>query len=169
MIYATADPHVFHKNIIEYDQLPFSDLKTYREYFIYVWNETISYDDETYLLGDVAAGGSNSQIKEFLLRLNGKKYLILGNHDYRTIMKCSYLRDQFEWIKYYYSFDYQKQRFILFHYPIESWANMMAMKSIHLHGHSHGRSKEVNRRLDVGFKACGYKILSIDQIIKELI
>ena len=168
MIYFTSDLHAFHKNIIQYDQLSFKDLKKYREYIIKVWNETISSEDEIYILGDVAVGGTNGQILEFLSRLNGKKYLIQGNHDHRTIMKCKYLRDQFEWIHWHWTFDYNKQRFHLYHCPIESWFNMTSMKSIHLHGHSHGKSRQIPRRMDVGFKACSFKIYSIDEIIKML-
>lgn len=165
MIYFTSDPHVFHKNIIKFDNLPFTDLESYRKFFIEIWNSKITNEDETYMLGDIAVGGTNSQIHEFLNKLNGKKYLIQGNHDSRTIMKCSYLKNHFEWIKHYYSFDYKEERFILFHYPIESWANMGAMKSIHLHGHSHGKSKQVVNRMDVGFKACNFNIYSINEIL----
>jgi len=167
MIYFTADLHAFHKNIIEYDNLPFKDLKEYRESIITAWNSRITADDEVYILGDVAVGGTNGQIYEFLLRLNGKKYLIQGNHDHRTITKSAYLRDSFEWIKFHYTFDYNKIRFHLYHSPIESWWGMN-QGSIHLHGHSHGKSTERKNRMDVGFKACNLNIYSIDEIIKKL-
>jgi calcineurin-like phosphoesterase family protein len=168
MIYFTSDLHAFHKNIIQFDELPFKDLKEYREHIIKVWNETISSEDEVYLLGDIAVGGTNGEILSFLQRLNGKKYLIQGNHDYRTIMKCKYLTDHFEWVRHYHSFDYNKERIILFHCPIESWPNMTAMKSIHLHGHTHGKSRKVPNRMDIGFKACNFKIYSIEEIIKKI-
>jgi len=164
MIYFTSDLHAFHKNIIRYDELPFNTLEEYREYIKDVWNSTISNEDEVYLLGDTTVGGSNQQVNNFLHSLNGKKYLIKGNHE-KQIMKCSYLRDHFEWIKDYYVFDYNKQRFILMHFPIEEWQNKSAMKSIHLHGHSHGKSRKEIRRMDVGFKACNFKIYSIEEII----
>jgi calcineurin-like phosphoesterase family protein len=169
MIYFTSDLHAFHKNIIEFDDLPFKDLKEYREHIITVWNDTISEDDEVYLLGDTAVGGRNRDINEFLQSLNGKKYLVKGNHE-KEIMKVSYLRENFEWIKDYYVFDYNKTRFVLMHFPIEEWINKRD-KSIHLHGHSHGKLNHVNetvplRRIDVGFKSCGFKIYSIDEIIQ---
>ena len=167
MKYFTADLHAFHKNIIEYDNLPFKDLKEYREKIIQVWNDKVTTEDEIYILGDVAVGGTNGQINEFLYRLNGKKYLILGNHDNRTIMKCAYLRNHFEWIKFHEVFDYNKQRFHLYHCPIESWFNK-SHGSIHLHGHSHGGAQKINKRMDVGFKACDFNIYSIEEIIKKL-
>jgi len=167
MIYFTSDLHAFHKNIIEYDQLPFKSLEDYRKFIIEVWNSTIGEEDEIYILGDVAVGGTNGQIYEFLTRLNGKKYLIQGNHDHRTIMKCEYLRNCFDWIRWHHVFDYNKERFHLYHCPIESWFNMSSMKSIHLHGHSHGKCRIIDRRMDVGFKACNFKIYSIEEIIKK--
>lgn len=168
MIYFTSDLHAFHKNIIEYDNLPFKSLEEYRNTIINEWNSKISPEDEVYLLGDIAVGGTNGQIYEFIQRLNGKKYLIQGNHDHRTITKCKYLRNCFEWIQWHYVFDYGKYRFHLYHCPIESWFNMNTMKSIHLHGHSHGKSSKKERRMDVGFKACNFTIYSIEQIIKLL-
>lgn len=168
MIYFTSDLHAFHKNILEFDSLPFKDLSEYRDFIIKIWNETITDEDEIYLLGDTAVGGRNGDINNFLHSLNGKKYLIKGNHE-KEIMKTSHLRDHFEWIKDYYVFDYNKIRFVLMHYPIEEWLNKNH-NSIHLHGHSHGKLNHINetvplRRMDVGFKACNFKIYSIEEII----
>ena len=168
MIYFTADLHAFHKNIIQFDKLPFGDLKEYRDKIVQIWNSVVTNQDEIYLLGDVAVGGTNGEIFAFIQRLNGQKYLIQGNHDHRTIIKCEYLRNCFAWIKWHYTFDYNKERFHLYHFPIESWSNMAAMKSIHLHGHSHGNCRKIDRRMDVGLKACNFKIYSIEEIIKLL-
>lgn len=164
MIYFTSDLHAFHKNIIRYDELPFNSLQEYRERIVKTWNETVGPEDEVYLLGDTAVGGTNSHINNFLHRLNGRKYLVKGNHE-KEIMKCSYLRDHFEWIKDYFVIDYQKRRFVLMHYPIEKWLNKNN-NSIHLHGHSHGNSRKESNRMDVGFKACAFKIYSIEDILK---
>lgn len=168
MIYFTSDLHAFHKNIIEFDSLPFNNLIEYREFIVKIWNDTITNEDEVYLLGDTAVGGRNGDINNFLHRLNGKKYLIAGNHE-KEILKTAHLRKHFEWIKDYHTFTYNKVKYVLMHFPIEEWVNKNVGKSIHLHGHSHGRLNKVNevvplRRLDVGFKACGFKILSIDEI-----
>jgi calcineurin-like phosphoesterase family protein len=80
--------------------------KTHSKTKVVIEEEEPYEEDEVYILGDVAVGGTNGQIYEFLKRLNGKKYLILGNHDNRTIMKCAYLQACFEWIKYHEVFDY---------------------------------------------------------------
>jgi calcineurin-like phosphoesterase family protein len=171
MIYFTSDLHAFHKNIIKYDSLSFDNLEEYRKFIIEVWNSTIKPEDEVYMLGDIAAGGRNKWIDNFLDSLNGRKYLIRGNHD-KDIMKTAYLREtKFEWVKDYYMLRYNKLFFPLFHYPIESWQNK-SQGAIHLHGHSHGKFNDINervplRRMDVGFKACDFKIYSIEEIIKK--
>ena len=164
MKYFTSDLHAFHKNIIKFDDLPFKNLEEYRKCIINAWNSIITSEDEVYLLGDTAVGGTNSQVNNFLHTLNGTKYLVKGNHE-KEIMKCSYLRDSFEWIKDYHVLDYNKKRFVLMHYPIENWLNKNH-GAIHLHGHSHGNSEKEINRMDVGFKACDFKIHSIEEIIK---
>lgn len=45
------------------------------ETIIQRWNETITKNDEVYLLGDFALCG-RSQKEEILQRLNGRKYLV---------------------------------------------------------------------------------------------
>ena len=167
MIYFTSDLHAFHKNIITYDNLPFSSLEDYREFIIKTWNDRVTDEDEVYLLGDTCVGGDKGDINNFLHRLEGTKYLIIGNHE-KEILKVQRLRDHFTWIRDYFVLDYQKQRFILMHYPIEEWQNKRAMSSIHLHGHSHGGSRREKNRLDVGFSASGLKIWSIDEIIEHM-
>jgi calcineurin-like phosphoesterase family protein len=163
MIFFTADLHAFHKNIIEYDNWKFNSLEEYRDFIIYTWNKTISSDDEVYLLGDTCVGGRTGDIKNFLWSLNGKIYLVKGNHE-KEIMKVGHLKARFEWIKDYHVLDYEKQRLVLMHFPIEEWINK-SHGSIHLHGHSHGNSRVVRNRIDVGFAACNGVIYNINEII----
>lgn len=42
------------------------------------WNSVVSNDDEVYVLGDF---GADKKEADVLSKLNGKKYLIKGNHD----------------------------------------------------------------------------------------
>ena len=43
------------------------------------WNEVVSVDDDVWHLGDV--GMDSRKLVDIIPRLNGNKYLILGNHD----------------------------------------------------------------------------------------
>ena len=48
------------------------------------WNNTVGQDDIVFHLGDFCLGGSAEWTK-ILDRLNGKIYLIMGNHDLKNI------------------------------------------------------------------------------------
>ena len=48
------------------------------------WNRVVRQDDIVFHLGDFCLGGSHECTK-ILNRLNGKIYLVLGNHDMKNI------------------------------------------------------------------------------------
>ena len=63
------------------DRRPFQTTEEMDEYMILRWNETVKPSDEVYILGDFSFAGAEPTA-EILRRLNGKKILIIGNHDY---------------------------------------------------------------------------------------
>lgn len=78
--FITSDTHFNHANIIKYCNRPFSSVEEMNEALIKNWNEVVSNDDTVLHLGDVALG--NKEMAEAIIkRLNGKKILIMGNHD----------------------------------------------------------------------------------------
>tara|TARA_R110000868_G_scaffold76573_4_gene220147 strand:- start:4544 stop:5035 length:492 start_codon:yes stop_codon:yes gene_type:complete len=102
------------------------------------WNALIGDDDEVYHLGDVSLTNS-SKTEEILYRLNGKIYLINGNHE-KSVDKSKRCRDRFEWIKDYYELKIdnngEKSMMVMCHYAMRVW-NKSHHNSIHLYGHSH--------------------------------
>lgn len=82
-IWVVSDTHFGHSNIIEYCNRPFSDVYEMNEVLRENWNSVVEPWDKVYHLGDVYfPGGFGSDYwNEFLHSLNGKKRLILGNHD----------------------------------------------------------------------------------------
>lgn len=82
-LWFTSDTHFFHGNIIEYCNRPFKDVYEMNEALIQNWNDRVKPGDVIFHLGDFGHCGSQ-KLKETLERLNGRKYLILGNHDWRT-------------------------------------------------------------------------------------
>ena len=98
-----GDPHFSHTNIIRYcnrpwnsgrdanGQLVVTEKDTYNmnEALIANWNSVVTAEDEVYCLGDFALGNRN-RIPEFVSRLNGHKFLVLGNHDYFHVDKSQY-------------------------------------------------------------------------------
>jgi calcineurin-like phosphoesterase family protein len=79
-IYLIGDTHFYHKNIIRYCDRPFDSVEEMNEKLIKNWNNTVGKHDIVYMMGDFALCGKD-KIIEIGKRLNGKKRLILGNHD----------------------------------------------------------------------------------------
>lgn len=82
----TSDTHWYHDNILEYDNRPFDSMSDMLDKMIGSWNAVVDPDDIVYHLGDVALirGGREVYIEylsELNSYLNGRKILILGNHD----------------------------------------------------------------------------------------
>lgn len=136
MIYFTADTHFFHAAIIPFCERPFTSVKNMNDVLVRNWNSYVTDRDEIYILGDFMYGGNGRDANYILSRLNGKKYLIRGNHD------DSYLKDEdfdhtlFEWVKDFHILHHDKCEYVLFHYPILEWPGFHS-GAYHLYGHIH--------------------------------
>lgn len=84
-IYVIGDQHFFHNNIIYYTRNNFSDIFTMNQNIIDKHNEIVSKDDIVIFLGDFCF--KTEYIKDITIKLNGHKYLILGNHDSADLVK----------------------------------------------------------------------------------
>lgn len=79
-VFICSDLHFSHKNIIRYENRPFADTEAMDKKLIYNWNSTVGKDDKVFCLGDVAFC-SKTRTVELVRQLNGKKILVMGNHD----------------------------------------------------------------------------------------
>lgn len=84
-IYVISDHHFYHNNIINYTRSNFANVDEMNNYIINKHNEIIAKEDIVLFLGDFCF--KNNAIKEILERLNGHKFLILGNHDQEDLIK----------------------------------------------------------------------------------
>ena len=85
-IFFVSDTHFGHTNIMKYCNRPFTSIEEHDRTIIERWNEKVGSDDIIFHLGDFAFA-SEKRIKEILEQLNGKKYLIFGNHDWARMTK----------------------------------------------------------------------------------
>lgn len=112
-----------------------------------VINKWVQKKHELYLVGDVSLA-KRKEAEKFLDRLNGNKFLILGNHDKNIHNSTRF--NQITQIK-----DFSYSRFglnihiALCHYPLASW-NRKPHGAWHLYGHVHGRFKNDGLSFDVG-------------------
>jgi Predicted phosphoesterase or phosphohydrolase len=168
MKYFIADLHFYHKNVIRFSNRPFSDVEEMNGTLIQNWNRVVEPNDQVFILGDLFYHANIDQCNQTLKKLKGRKYLIRGNHE-------SYLKQQdfdltaFEWVKDYYEFKEDGQKWCLFHYPILEW-NGVHNDSYHLYGHIHNNTPERFEQtlgplaVNVGADMINFTPISIDEI-----
>lgn len=79
-MFFTADTHFGDESIIRYENRPFSTVEEMDSKLIEKWNSIISAEDEIFVLGDFSAYDKH-KTAEICKKLNGRKYLVMGNHD----------------------------------------------------------------------------------------
>jgi len=168
MIYFISDLHLGHKAIIWMAHRPFEDLYHMDITLIDNWNKVIKNEDTVYFLGDFAYKVSENKIKKYLRELNGKIIFIKGNHDVLTL-KANQEIKRFESVQDYFVLEHDKQSFVMFHFPLESWWHK-DKGSIHLHGHIHDHKSICPhpRKFNVSAENIGYTPISIEEIIDKI-
>ena len=68
-------------SIIRYEKRPFANELEMRKALIENWNKVVGPEDTVYHLGDFASNLSWEETKQSVEALNGRKILIMGNHD----------------------------------------------------------------------------------------
>ena len=135
MNYYIADMHFYHDKILEYAKRPFKNLNEMHEVLIANWNRRVKARDNVYVLGDFAFC-RGKRANELLDRLNGKKHLIVGNHD-EFLKDKEFDKGKFVWIKDHAVIKDGEHEVVLFHFPIAVWQRRH-YGSLHLYGHVHG-------------------------------
>lgn len=104
---------------------PWDNTEEMDEALVANWNSVVTPEDTIYHLGDVVLKEPNLKIME---RLNGRKKLILGNHD---------VFDVHEYLKYFEDIkgSHQLDGFLLTHFPIHP--ESLFKKKGNFHGHIH--------------------------------
>lgn len=134
--YFTSDTHFNHKNIIKHCKRPFSSIDEHDEVLIKNWNDVVPKDGIVFHLGDVAFGNYN-RINEILKQLNGKIFLVIGNHDWGGIVNYHWKR--FAGIAQQIDMMIGKRHIILNHYPMLAFGGAWRGKNAtyQLFGHVH--------------------------------
>ena len=155
----TSDTHFGHKNIIKYSNRPFETKEEMDFKMIENWNKRVGRADTVYHLGDFCFMDEQSG-HSILNRLNGKKHLIIGNHD-----KAGTRLKGWESISHYKEVSIDGQFIILCHYAMRVW-NKSHHGSWMLYGHSHGSLPDDPNALsfDVGVDCHNYQPINMDEI-----
>ena len=170
-LYFTADSHFNHTNIIKFCNRPFKSVEQMNETLIANWNSVISEDDIVFHLGDFCLGGAAEWTK-LLDRLNGKIYLILGNHDLKNFRQGFIQRFEHVALQMFITVD--KQKMYLSHYPFlcfEGGYNDVWQPFGHVHTRKNNTGIDAERlqylyptQYDVGVDNNDFKPVSFNEV-----
>jgi len=80
-VWFSSDLHADHDNIIEICNRPFKNVNEMVRTYIENHNSVVKPKDEFFFVGDLMIGKNFSLGQKILKNLNGRKHIILGNHD----------------------------------------------------------------------------------------
>ena len=126
-----ADWHYGHEFIISYDNRPFLSVEEMNAELICRWNAAVGPEDVTYVLGDMF-WCEEEEALSVLDRLNGRKILVVGNHD----LCGEAFRQKFEAVADYMEIQDSGRDVVLCHYPMPCFKNHY-QGWYHLYGHVH--------------------------------
>lgn len=161
--YFTADTHFGHTNVIRFCNRPFTDAEEMDETLIANWNAVVGPKDDVFHLGDFAVRCDPKKMANIFRRLNGRKHLIIGNHDSGATIALPWSSQP----AHYREISVEKQRIILLHYGMRVW-NGMRYGALQFFGHSHGRLPGCRASLDVGVDSWGYTPVTLAAIRERL-
>ena len=151
----------------------FNSVKEMNETIIQKWNETVSAEDDVYILGDVILGDPDN-IK-YVKRLNGKLHIVLGNHDTANREKMyRELSNVVEVAEVGIRLKYKKHHFVLTHYPMMTGnleKESLKQMSLNLYGHTHQTSNFYNDMpflYHVGVDSHDCVPVLLDDVIEEM-
>ena len=163
-IWITSDTHFGHENIIKYCDRPFSCAKEMDEKIRDNWNSIVKPQDKVYHLGDVYFNGSYKESPEywteFFRSLNGKKRLILGNHDNG---KDQVLQKSFQEIYMWRAFG--EKRLLLTHVPIHQSSIVERWCDLNVHGHIHNTDSPEGPYKNVCVEKTNYTPINIEDLL----
>lgn len=159
-IYLTSDLHLNHHDIQITLRPVFKSTEEHDEYVIRQYNKVVGEDDKVYILGDL--GFSPAAALSVLVRkLNGRKTLIVGNHDQLNDAKYHAMGID-EVIRHPV---YLSDSIVLSHVPLKELAG--SPFAVNAHGHVHGACLDLPNFINVNVDVCGYKPVSLDVVKRK--
>lgn len=156
-----SDTHFSHEKILQFepDARPFVDIEAHDEFMIQAWNRRVKPDDTILHLGDVCFKPA-TRLEPVMSRLNGKKVLLLGNHD--TTPSEEYLKYFDKLLSVY---EDKKQGVIFSHYPLHP-SQLEYRYKINVHGHSHSKVLDDKRYVNISCEHTTLAPIHVDDLYK---
>lgn len=175
-IFFTSDTHFWHDNIIKFCNRPFDSIEEMNDTIIENWNRVVDKNDIVFHLGDFCFCGVD-KFKELIEKLNGRIYLILGNHDWKRIN--NWYTSEFEGVYQQLAIKINGKKIYLNHFPFLCYAGTYyrAEDTVwQLFGHVHSSEQNKNgldnsrlsmlfpTQYDVGVDNNNYTPVSFEQV-----
>jgi len=168
----SSDLHVDHHRIIEYNNRPFKDVYHMQEELIKRHNEVVGPDDTILYLGDMFFMKPHAAEK-IMTRLNGRKYLLRGNHDKR-ITDSQFLDIGFEMVFPMYFQAYLGRYPVWYsHYPFKGYSEDKRYEdrrppkdgTVIVHGHTHDKTRLTSKNtVHVGVDGWDYRPARFEEV-----
>ena len=172
-IFLTSDTHFGHDREFIWKVRGFNSVEEMNEAIVQKWNDTVSAEDDVYILGDVILGDPGNI--EYVKRLNGKLHIVLGNHDTSKREEMYHnLPNVVEVAEVGIQLKYKKHHFVLTHYPMMTGnleKESLKQMSLNLYGHTHQTSNFYNDMpfmYHVGVDSHDCYPALLDDIIEEM-
>lgn len=144
MEYFISDPHFGHSNILKFERNEFKSIEEHDAFIVASINKVVTKFDTLYLLGDIGE-------LENVTKLNGKKILIMGNHDKLAKYKYEEVFDEV-----YDTPIYLSKRIVLSHIPIPTPPGVL-----NVHGHLHGSILNSDNHMNLSAMLINYRPISM--------
>ncbi len=145
MRYYIADCHFGHDRARILDNRDFNSVEQMDSEMVSIWNKVVrKKKDEVVILGDLSVL-KGEEVNNILKQLNGRKYLVAGNHDMRFLHDKKFDVSLFEWIKPYAELRDNNRTVVLSHYPVICYnGQYKGDKTYMLYGHVHNTADYQN-------------------------
>jgi len=163
--FVISDTHFNHANILKFQDKNgqffrgklFDTVQEMNETMIENWNKIVTPQDIIYHLGDVYFSGIE-EVRKIFNRLNGKKRLIVGNHDdIKQIAKENWFQKIQMWRIF------AEEKLILTHVPIHPSA-LEFRNLINVHGHIHQNVSPDGPYINVSVERTNYTPIAFEEL-----
>ena len=167
MIYYLGDTHFGDERVMKLANRPYFSTEEMNKAIAQKWNERVCDKDTVYVLGDFAIDDTSAQI---VSELNGKKILLLGNHD--EVLSLTTLR-KFACVKTIMTIEDNGRSVCLCHYPLLSY-DRSVYGGYHVFGHIHNNKndiayslqKQLTNSFNCGADVVGFIPRTLDELLE---
>lgn len=156
-IYVTSDLHFNHLGILRTCRPQFKTVEEHNEFVIKNYNSVVGKDDLVYILGDLGFTPIKD-LKPLVSRLNGRKILVLGNHDKGTVGEYRAMG----FIEVYDHPLYYSKNIILSHEPIKEALDNPYVYNIH--GHLHKSKLKLPNYININIDETDFLPVSLKKL-----